>query len=190
MNPNTFLLPESLRSRHALNLGCGLKPLPGAINIDQVAEVCPDLVLDLGHRPWPLPENHFEEVHAYDVLEHLDDIVGTMEEVHRICRPNAKVILTVPHYSCANAFTDPTHRHYFGAQSFNYFTGENEFAFYSSKRFRKSSTAIIFFPGLINKIVWRFAARHPVSYERRWAWLFPAWFLRFELTVCKEMSQG
>ena len=77
---------------------------------------------------WPLPDDHFKTVFAYDVLEHLDDLVATMEDIHRVCQPGAVLTVTVPHFSCANAFTDPTHRHYFGLRSFNYFTGDNEFA--------------------------------------------------------------
>lgn len=33
------------------------------------------------------------------------------------------------------------------------------------------------------KLIWRIANRYPQAYERRWAWLFPAWFLSFELEV-------
>src|SRR5207237_10160930 len=104
-------------------------------------------------RPWPLPADHFREVLANDVIEHLDDIVGSMQEIHRVCRDGAVVRITVPHFSCANAFTDPTHRHYFGWFSFNYFTGEHEFAFYSSLRFRRLASQIVFAPTLLNKLV-------------------------------------
>ncbi|MBV9127843.1 MAG: hypothetical protein JO117_07130, partial [Verrucomicrobia bacterium] len=69
--------------------------------------------------------------------------------------------------------------------SFNYFTGDNEFAFYSTRRFRRRSTRLIFHPTLVNKLVWRLANRFPAEYERRWAWMFPAWFLGFELEVVK-----
>jgi 2-polyprenyl-3-methyl-5-hydroxy-6-metoxy-1,4-benzoquinol methylase len=44
-------------------------------------------------------------VHAYDVLEHVDDVAETLEEIHRICRPGASLHVTVPHFSSANAFT-------------------------------------------------------------------------------------
>jgi hypothetical protein len=33
--------------------------------------------------------------------------------------------------------------------------------------------------------VWRLANRYPAAYERRWAWIFPAWYLYFELEVDK-----
>jgi SAM-dependent methyltransferase len=168
-----------------LCLGSGHKKEPGAINVDIVADTNPDIAHDLNNRPWPLATDTFDECRAFDVIEHLEDIVATMEEIHRVCRHGAIVSITVPHFSCANAFTDPTHRHYFSWFSFNYFTGEHEFSFYTKSRFRRRSGQIVFAPTLVNKLIHRFARRFPAEYERRWAWIFPAWFLSFELEVIK-----
>jgi SAM-dependent methyltransferase len=168
-----------------LHLGSGLKPIAGATNVDLRAGTAPDVVHDLDSRPWPFDDAAFDEILAYDVLEHLDDIVGTLEEIHRVASDRALLKLTVPHFSCANAFTDPTHRHYFGWFSFHYFTGENEFPFYSSARFRRRTSSLIFWPTLLNRVVARLANRWPAPYERRCAWMFPAWFLYFELEVVK-----
>ena len=172
-------------ARTTLCLGSGQKKQPDAINIDVVAETNPDVTHDLNHRPWPVPDDAFDACRAFDVLEHLEDIVATMEEIHRVCRHGAVVSITVPHFSCANAFADPTHRHYFSWFSFNYFTGEHEFSFYTKARFRRRASQIVFAPTLVNKFVHRLAARFPAEYERRWAWMFPAWFLSFELEVLK-----
>jgi SAM-dependent methyltransferase len=180
----TDLLPELLQ-RDVLNLGCGRKHLPEAVNLDVTDTTTPDIVHDLNVRPWPFPDNHFREVHAFDVIEHLEDIVGTMEELHRICRAGAIVRITVPHFSCCNSFTDPTHRHLFSSGSFNYFSHDSELNFYTAVRFRVLSNHIFFYPGLLNKIVWRLANRYSQAYERRWAWIFPAWFLQFHLEVIK-----
>src|SRR5690606_13112739 len=106
---------------------------------------------------WPLPSDQFTEVLAHDVIEHLDDVVATMEEIHRVSRDGAVVRITLPHFSSSNAFTDPTHRHYFGWYSFHYFTGEHQFSFYTDVRFRRRSSQIVFAPSLVNKVVWRLA---------------------------------
>src|SRR4051794_35623049 len=89
-----------------LNLGSGARKIPGAVNVDLTDRTQPDLVHDLNRRPWPLGDDQFLEVHADDILEHLDDVVGTLEEIHRVCRAGAKVSITVPHFSSANAFID------------------------------------------------------------------------------------
>ena len=168
-----------------LNLGCGRKRLNGAVNVDVSADVGADVVHDLAQTPWPFPAGAFAEIHAYDVLEHLDDVPRTMEEIHRVCRPGARVQITVPHFSSANAYTDPTHRHHFSAFSFDYFASGHDLAFYSRARFRRTRAQIVFYPSLLNKVVHRLANRHPQAYEQRWAWMFPAWFLSIELEAVK-----
>lgn len=178
---------SKLAGRTVLNLGCGSKHLPDALNVDLRNSAHPDIAHDLNSIPWPLPDNHFETVLLADSLEHLRDIVATMEEIHRVCRDGAVVKITTPHFSAANSFTDPTHLHHLSYFSFEYFTGEVEHGFelYTEKQFRRRHAQIVFYPTLINKLIWRLANRYPQAYERRWAWLFPAWFLSFELEVVK-----
>jgi predicted SAM-dependent methyltransferase len=168
-----------------LNLGCGNKRLPDAVNVDCNARVHPDVVHDLNCRPWPFADDSFADVVAYDVIEHCNDVIATMEEIHRVSRKGAIVKITVPHFSCANAYIDPTHKHQFGHSSFNYFTGEHEFSFYTDKLYRRRTGRIVFAHSLINRVVSRLANRFPEGYEQRWAWMFPAWFLYFELAIVK-----
>lgn len=180
-------LQFNLQHSELLNLGCGLKRIPEAVNLDITPETKPDVIHDLNQLPWPLADNQFREVLAYDVIEHLDDFIGVMEEIHRVCQDRAVVRITVPHFSGPEAYTDPTHRRYFGYNSFDYVTGEHEIAFYTRLRFKKLSSSMIFWPTLLNKLVWRLANRYPAAYERRWAWIFPAWYLYFELEVQKGL---
>jgi SAM-dependent methyltransferase len=175
------LTPEA----DVLNLGCGRKKLPNAINVDVTARTSPEVVHDLNVRPWPFPEGGFREVHAYDVLEHLEDPLATLEEIHRVSRPGAQVFITVPHFSSANAHTDPTHKRFFGMGSFEYLTDEHGLNFYSDSRFRVLHQQLVFYPSLVNKLVWRLANRYPRAYEERWTWMFPAWFISLRLEVVK-----
>lgn len=165
-----------------LNLGCGLKRMPEAVNVDMTDATHPDVVHNLNQRPWPFEANQFSAVYASDVIEHLDDTVATMEEIHRVCERGAIVHINVPHFSSPGAFTDPTHRRYFGALTFDYFA---EGHFYSECSFRTRHKQLIFQPTRINKLVWRLANRYLVAYEQRWAWIFPAYFLYVELEVIK-----
>lgn len=161
------------KGKTALNLGNGKKRIEDAVNLDITAETNPDVVHDLNQRPWPFANDAFEKVSAYDVIEHLENIPATMEEIQRICRPGAIVHITVPHFSSANAFTDPTHRHFFSKFSMDYFTTGHPTEFYSQARFLVRSAQIQFYPTLMNKLVRRFANRFPDKYEQRWAWIFP-----------------
>ncbi len=160
--------------------------MPGAVNVDLTKDTNPDVVHDLNVRPWPFDASSFDEVHAYDVIEHLDDVLKTVEEVHRVSRPGAIVHVIVPHFSSDGAFTDPTHRQYFGARTFDYMTEGHPNSFYTRARFRVLTRQIVFRPSLANKIVHRIANRLPQAYEERWTWMFPAWFLFFRLEVVKS----
>lgn len=169
-----------------LNLGCGRKRKQGAVNLDCTVDTNPDVVHDLNTYPWPFEGCTFKEIWAYDVLEHLEDLTKCLEEIHRIGNAGARVYITVPHFSCANAFRDPTHRHFFSYFTLDYFTAEHPLSFYSKCRFRRAKAQLVFCTSLVNKIVWRVANRFPAAYENRWAWIFPAWFLSFELEVLKD----
>src|ERR1041384_3402332 len=108
-----------------------------AVNLDVTADTSPDVIHDLNRLPWPFLSNRFREVVAYDVIEHLDDFIATFNEIHRVSQHGAVVRIAVPHFSCANAFADPTHRRFFGYFSMDYLTGENEIQFYTRARFKK-----------------------------------------------------
>ena len=173
-----------------LNLGSGRKQISGAVNVDRNPEVKPQIILDLDSIPWPFPDHTFDEIVAFDVIEHLDRIVSAMDEIYRVSRDGAKIRITVPHFSCANTFTDPTHRHQFGWLSFHFFTGESDTPLSAQSKFKRLQTRINFYPSLMNKLIWRLANRWPEAYEKRWTWMFPAWFLYVELQTVKPKSSA
>jgi SAM-dependent methyltransferase len=175
----------SLDSRTRLNLGSGRKYDPTAVNLDVTPDTQPDVVHDLNRFPWPFPNDRFDHLAMHDVLEHLDDTVRVLEEIHRVCRPGAKVHIVVPHFSSDGAFADPTHKRFFAAGTFGYFTAGHPNNFYTKARFGIEESRIVFRPTLMNKIVWRLANWFPKHYEQAWAWLFPAWFLSVVLRVDK-----
>jgi SAM-dependent methyltransferase len=183
--------PDSSRSiSDVLNLGCGLSPTVGAVNLDLKACSGVDIVHDLRQMPWPLADNTFRRIVCMDILEHLPDTIATMEEIHRIAKPNAVVEIVTPHFSCANAFTDPTHCRQFGFFSFDYFTGEATHNHYTDARFAYRSRTLIFHATRKNTVMRRLANRWPAFYERHLVWIWPAWFISLELTVIKDMGVG
>ena len=88
------MLEMSLIVSDVLHLGCGRKKEPGSSGVDLVNFPDVDLVHDLEKFPYPLPDNHFNKVIVIDVLEHVDKIVQAMEEIHRVCREGAEVVIT------------------------------------------------------------------------------------------------
>lgn len=169
-----------------LNLGCGLRKKPDCLNVDLRGE--PDLVWDLEQKPYPLPRNHFEYIYAMDVVEHLADLQGFVEEAHALLAPGGILEMSTPHFSCSNSYTDPTHRHHLGYYSFDYFTDGSQWSFYSPVRFAIEERTLVFHNRLPDRLVARLANRHPDVYEQRFAWLWPAWFLLFKLRAVKSPS--
>lgn len=91
---------------------------------------------DLNETPWPFPDNRFDEVYAIHVIEHLDSILRTMEEIHRVSRPHAKVTIITPHHTDASSWRDPTHKWHLNSYSFSYFEPLYHTNFYTRVRFK------------------------------------------------------
>lgn len=172
--------------RREVDLGAGaVVRVPGAIRADLSRAVRPDIVLDAS-RPLPFRTGSLSRVYCFDLVEHIENIPAFMPELHRALRPGGAVFLTTPHFSCANAYTDPTHRHRFGWRSFDYFTAEHELKHYSTVRFRIAHRVLRFHGGVLDALVCRLAHRRPEWYEHRLAWIFPAWYLEIELVTVNE----
>ncbi len=170
-----------------LNIGAGLDPLrrPGTVTLDCNPATNPDVLHDLNSRPWPFETDAFDQIICRDVIEHMPNITETMEEIHRVGRSGALVQITTPHFSCANSFTDPTHLFHLGLFSFDYFTGANQWGFYTKVRFKQTRRILYFYPGLFRRPIAWFANRYPEMYEKKFAWIFPAWFIDFEFEIIK-----
>ena len=104
-----------------LDLGCGKKKKDGAIGVDFSDRHDADVIHDLNAFPYPFDDNSIDVIYLDNVLEHLDEPLKVMEEVHRICKPNGLVKVIVPYFRSVWAFIDPTHKHYFTVDSFAYY---------------------------------------------------------------------
>ena len=54
-----------------INLGCSTQKIKGMINVDITSTCNPDKVMDISQQ-WDFPDDYFDEIHAYHILEHLD----------------------------------------------------------------------------------------------------------------------
>lgn len=168
-----------------VDLGAGaVIRAPGAIRADAARAVRPDVVLDAS-QPLPFRTSSLERIYCFDLVEHIDDIPHLIAELYRVLAPSGKVLVTTPHFSCANAHTDPTHKHQFGWRSFDYFTAEHGLRYYSAVRFRIVRRVLRFHGRLLDALVRQIALRWPDWYEHRLAWVCPAWYLEFELEPVK-----
>ena len=134
-----------------LNIGAGKDIIEGYLNHDIVNLNGIDAVHDLNKYPWPWDDNSFNEILAMDILEHLDDFVRAMEELHRILEPGGTVVIRVPYWNHSCAYIDPTHKRSFHEHTFHFFNVESHYYkhrdYYSKASFKILEEALIITPG-------------------------------------------
>jgi len=172
-----------------LNIGSGtdIKPkIEGWDNLD----ICPlpgvDIVLDLNSSNWPIADNTYDYIECKMVLEHLNDWLKSIEEIWRIAKPGAKLIVHVPPFASMYAAIDPTHKSFFTYHTFEYLEPGHHFEYYSKAKFNILKRYIRyswnsfrnFLPALIFNAI-------PTFYSRYLCFIFPSNSLEFELEVVK-----
>jgi SAM-dependent methyltransferase len=175
------------QGRKVLDIGCGQSKFRGAIGIDFADAAQADVRHDLNRFPYPLADGAFDAILMRNVIEHLADVVKLMEEVHRVGRDGADVIVTTPHFSSVYSYQDPTHVRHLAYDSLEYFTeGTRHSNFYSSRRFVMAARGVDFgksFPfSTIARMLFRLS---PHKYEKHFAFIFPANSLWFHLRIKK-----
>lgn len=173
--------------RRVLDIGCGLNKFAGATGIDFAAMADHDVAHDLNVFPYPLPDSAYDVILLRNVIEHIQGIVGLMEEIHRVGSNGADVIISTPHFSSLYSYQDPTHVRHLAYDSMDYFTEDTKHAnFYSDVRFRMVEKRIDFgrsFP--FSQIAQGLFALSKHKYEKHFAFMFPANQLHFHLQVIK-----
>jgi len=126
-----------------LDVGCGIHKQPGAIGLDRNPASRADVLADLDLFPYPFAANSFDRLTCIHVIEHVNDVIRTMEEFHRLVRPGGSVRIETPHYTDFSSFCDPTHKSHLNSFSFRYF-GEDHagFGYYSAVKFREISVRV------------------------------------------------
>lgn len=74
-----------------------------------------DVVHDLDDTPWPFGDDSFDEIHAYEVLEHLGaqgdyrSFFRHFGEIYRTLKPGGLLAATCPSWESIWAWGDPSH---------------------------------------------------------------------------------
>lgn len=171
--------------RQILDLGMQSgRKFSGSVGVDIRPGPNVDVLHDLNTFPYPFPDDSFDLIICRHVLEHLRDLDKVLDEIWRIARPGARLVVEVPHFTNVEAFRHWQHVRFFTAGSFDFFgpTNTNYRA-----RFRILRRHIFFNDGLkLLGIEW-LANRLTRMYERHFAFWFPAGSIFFELEAVKSI---
>lgn len=112
--------------RMCLNLGSGrdYRHSDGEnmwLNADKSEAVNPNVIADIDER-LPFDDDSFDLILLQHVLEHSKDIIKTMEEVWRVAKPGAEVLVVCPYYTNLWSWGDPTHTHAISEGTFGFFS--------------------------------------------------------------------
>jgi len=115
-----------------LLLGCGSRTkkdlsiegreFENVVRLDNNPDHNPDVIHDLTKHPLPFPDNEFDEIHIYDVLEHLclqgdyKFLFSEFTEYARVLKPNGRFFASVPSETGKWAIGDPSHTRVFSKQ--------------------------------------------------------------------------
>jgi predicted SAM-dependent methyltransferase len=92
-----------------LNLGCGMHPMKGFVNVDQLENVNPDLLADAINLPYE--PNTVDEIYCGHLLEHLSWNEGQAALGHwlSILKPGGEIKIVVPNFDilASNYFSNP-----------------------------------------------------------------------------------
>ena len=127
-----------------LDFGCGRKKYPGSIGIDIAANSAADVKRDLNKFPYPFKKNAFDFIWCHHSLEHVNDILKTMEELHRISKPGAIIEVHVPHAIQAGAMAHLDHKRTFKLDTFDIFDPQYSEAQHSNELYSHLKFKVIY----------------------------------------------
>jgi SAM-dependent methyltransferase len=118
------LPPDS--NRRILDVGCGtggnipllqrFGQVEGLDGSTEALALCrkrlgPAFPLHQGHLPEALPPGPYDVVTAFDVLEHIPDVVGALQGIRSVLGPDGLLVLTVPAHAFLWSWHDVVHHH-------------------------------------------------------------------------------
>lgn len=184
----------------AIDIGCGRRRREGVIGIDRVALPTVDIVADLERGLPFLATDSVDVIHADSFLEHVEHFETLMRDIHRVCRPDGRIHVKVPHFSNPYYYSDYTHRRFFGLYTFDYMVERDRQRMkrivpdhYCDFRFEVIDRSIRFyspfklrrlFKNGLNRIV-NLGRWTQELYEENLCWLLPCYLLKFTLRPVK-----
>lgn len=109
--------------KNKINIGAGRTYLPDFINIDISDNA--ELVLDVSSSILPFDDNSIDVVFSHHTLEHVQNYLFCLSEIHRVLRHGGMFLLGVPYVTLTEYnLVNPYHLHHFNEHSFDFFDSD------------------------------------------------------------------
>ena len=133
-----FRSMESGKSIH-LDFGCGASPrnpfnasVVNTVDVRQYDISLESKLIKSGGEI-PFPNDYFDSISAYDVLEHLSRnengknlFIFYMNELFRVLKPKGLALFVFPAFPYKDAFSDPTHVNFITDETVNFFVHKSK----------------------------------------------------------------
>lgn len=127
-----------------LQLGTGARPVEGGVNHDRFQHgAWIDVACDLDVMPWEplraaMPAGGFDGIVAFDVVEHIEDTLGFVNECHALLKTGGILVMRGGAADNPAVFTDPTHKHFYTEDSMDFFDDRTNLGAYYGKFYADS----------------------------------------------------
>ena len=112
--------PQILSQISFVNMGAGHTRIDAAVNID-ISEKA-DISLNLGVDPLPFDDESIDLIYSDHTIEHVENYLYLMEEVHRVLKKGGCFLVAVPYVTLTKYhLVNPYHIHNFNEHSFDFF---------------------------------------------------------------------
>jgi SAM-dependent methyltransferase len=108
----------------------GHREFEDPVTLDIDPRCRPDVLWDLNDRPLPFGDGAFDEIHAYEVLEHIGQqgdwrgFFAEFSEYWRLLKPDGLLIFTVPKWDSPWCWGDPGHVRMISQQTLTFLSQE------------------------------------------------------------------
>lgn len=109
-----------------IEVGCGATAHPGFVGLDRFALPGVAVVGDLDRPPLPFRDDCADLILASHSLEHVRELLPVLEELWRIARPGAQLVIVAPYGLTLLNLANPYHLQHFNEHSPRFWTAASQ----------------------------------------------------------------